>query len=105
MKKKMTLEEKIIEYEPEMDLEWKDMDDFGYLIIENKITTNTTTLRRINTFKSLVFGGNQNGIVGYGKGSGIEFDSAVERALKDLHQNLVCINLDPKNTFPVGMRT
>jgi len=69
----MTLEEKIIEYEPEMDLEWKNLDNFDYLVLHTKVTTNTTSLRRINKFKSLVFGGNVDGIIGYGKGTAVEF--------------------------------
>ena len=68
----MNLEDKIIEYEPEIDLEWKDLDDFKYMVMESKVTTNTTTLKRVNQFKALVFGGNTDGIVGYGKGTGIE---------------------------------
>lgn len=45
------------------------MEDFSFLVMDQRVTTNTTRLRRINKFKTLVFGGNKNGVVGYGKGN------------------------------------
>lgn len=54
----MTLEEKLIEYEPDLNLEWKNMEDFSYLVLDTWVTTNTTTLKWVNSFKALVFGGN-----------------------------------------------
>ena len=104
MKQKMSLEEKIVEYEPEICLEWKNLDNFNYFLLETKVTSNTTTLRRINSFKALVFGGNASGIVGYGKGTGTDFPTATDNAIKNLYTNLICINLDVLNTVPVSLR-
>ena len=36
--------------------------------LDFRVTTNTTTLKRINSYKTLVFGGNKKGVVGYGIG-------------------------------------
>ena len=100
MQQKMRLEDQIVRYAPDISLEWRHLESFQYLIMENKVTTNTTRLRRINTFKSLVFGGNTNGIIGYGKGTADNGDDALKRAVIDLKSNLVSINLDLINTFP-----
>lgn len=45
------------------------MENFSFLVMDQWVTTNTTRLRRINKFKTLVFGGNKNGVIGYGKGN------------------------------------
>lgn len=67
-KEKLQLEQQFFEYEDEINLNYKDMEDFEYRIMDRRITSNTTTLKRIRSFEALVFGGNFNGIVGYGKG-------------------------------------
>lgn len=76
------------------------MEDFTFLLMDQRVTTNTTSLRRINKFKSLVFGGNRSGVVGYGKGDANSQQESYDNAVFNLHQNLIQINLDPLNTFP-----
>ena len=101
----MKYEDSIIKYAPDINLDWTDMEDFSYLIMDKRVTTNTTSLRRINTFKVLVYGGNCNGIIGYGKGRGQNHIDALQRAVIDLKTNLVSINLDQFNTFPRPIRS
>lgn len=45
---KLSLEEKIYEYEDDINLKWKDLEDFDYIILDKNVTSNTKTLRRIN---------------------------------------------------------
>lgn len=77
----MSLEEKFYEYEDDINMTWKDLENFDYMIMDKNVTSNTKTLRRINSFEVLVFGGNCNGIVGYGKGKGNDFESALDRSV------------------------
>ena len=104
LNKKMDLEEKLYKYTPEINLEWRGLEDFDYIIMDTKVTSNTTTLKRITKFASFVYGGNTNGIVGYGKGTGNDLEEAFLRARFDLHRNLISLNLDVINTFPKGIR-
>lgn len=53
----------------------------------------------------LVFGGNSDGIIGYGKGKGIDFESALLGALKDLKRNMIALDMRPENTFPLKINT
>lgn len=101
----MTLEDKFCEYEGDVNLNWRDMDTFDYIIMDRNVTSNTKTLRRIQSFETLVFGGNCNGIVGYGKGKGNSFVDALDRAVMNLFTNLISINLDALNTFPKPIRS
>lgn len=64
----MTLEEKMIEYEEEAGIHWWNMEEFTFMKLDFRVTTNTTTLKRINSYKTLVFGGNRKGVIGYGIG-------------------------------------
>lgn len=54
---------------------------FTILILSKGVTTKTTTLERVNTFRYLVFMGNENGIIGYGIGKGAEFEQALDKAI------------------------
>jgi ribosomal protein S5 len=38
--------------------------------------------------------GNCNGVIGYGKGGGLDFEDALDKAVNDCKKNLVAINLD-----------
>lgn len=44
--------------------------------------------------------GNCNGIIGYGKGSGLDFEDALDKAVNDCKKNLISVNLDHYMTFP-----
>lgn len=56
-------------------------DDFLTLLIDNDVTTLTTKLNRVNHFRYLVFMGNANGVIGYGKGKGNSFEEALDNAM------------------------
>ena len=45
-------------------------DNFIMLLLDVKSNTKVTTLNRINSYKTLVFMGNGNGIISYAKGKG-----------------------------------
>lgn len=100
LQQKMQLEDQIVRYAPDLSLEWRHLETFQYIIMETKATSNTTRLRRVNSHKALVYGGNMNGIIGYGKGTADNPDDALLRAVVDLKSNLISINLDLINTFP-----
>jgi len=42
----------------------------------------------------LVFAGNGNGIIGYGKGRALEPDKAMKNAFRNLKRNLIILPLD-----------
>jgi ribosomal protein S5 len=44
--------------------------------------------------------GNCNGVIGYGKGGGLDFEDALDKAVNDCKKNLVAINLDHFLTLP-----
>jgi small subunit ribosomal protein S5 len=44
--------------------------------------------------------GNGNGVIGYGKGSGNNFEEAMDKALADCKKNLIAINLDHFLSLP-----
>ena len=52
----------------------------------------------------MLFGGNFNGIIGYGRGTGEGPFEAMELAKKNLFENLISINLDLYNTLPKPIR-
>lgn len=104
LNKKLDLEEKLYKYTPDINLEWRGLEDFQYIIMDTRVTSNTTTLKRITKFSSFVYGGNTAGIVGYGKGTGNDLEQAFSRARFDLHRNLISLNLDVLNTFPKSIR-
>lgn len=52
-----------------------------------------------------MFAGNTDGIIGYGKGQGLDFEVAFVSALKDLKKNLVALDIHQSNTFPLEIRT
>ena len=88
------------------DLEYKSIrkfienEDFLTLILARDTTTQVTTLQRINRFRYLVFTGNANGIIGYGKGKGLDFEEALVNAFRDVKRNLIAIPTDPFFTLP-----
>jgi small subunit ribosomal protein S5 len=49
---------------------FKIKDDFVIILLNVRSNTKVTTLNRINSYKTLLFMGNGNGIISYAKGSG-----------------------------------
>lgn len=79
---------------------------FVLLLLDKGVTTNVTTLNRVNHFRYLVFMGNMNGVIGYGKGKGGDFQTALKNAIHDCKKNLVAIPLDHfySLTTPIWVR-
>lgn len=88
-----------------------DGESFVILLLDRGVTTNVTTLNRVNHFRYLVFMGNANGVIGYGTGKGGNFETALNNAIKDCKKNLIAVPLDhfqtlttPIETWSNGMR-
>jgi len=62
-----------------------------------------TTLKRVNHYRYLIFVGNGNGIIGYGKGRGLDYEGALLNAYKEAKKNLIAVPTDPFMTFPYDM--
>ena len=54
------------------------------IFIDSDSVTNVTALNRVNARRVLLFIGNGNGIIGYGKGKGHDYEEAFEDAYKKL---------------------
>lgn len=70
------------------------------LLLDVKINTKITTLNRINSYKTLVFMGNGNGIISYAKGRGLTPGDSLERAIYLCKKNIIAIPRDIRCTFP-----
>ena len=79
-------------------------DDFMTFVISQDVTTLVTKLNRINHFRSLIFAGNANGVIGYGKGKGNDFEEAMKNAESNLKKNLIAIDLDHFCTLPIPIK-
>ena len=101
--KDLSFEDKLFKYRDYDDLVFDQEGEFRIMLMDQRVTSNTTSLRRINSFKALVYAGNCNGVIGYGKGRALNFKRAIQRAVGDCKQNLVAINLDLLNTMPQAM--
>ncbi|CAD8062498.1 unnamed protein product [Paramecium sonneborni] len=78
-------------------------DQFFTILIDRDTNTQVTTLQRINSFRQLIFIGNANGVIGFGKGKGKDFQTALTRARIDAKRNLVPISLDLWHTCPIPL--
>lgn len=58
----------------------------------------------MNHFRYIVFAGNSDGVVGYGKGQGLDFEGALTNAMRNLKKNLVALDLGEENTFPLQLK-
>jgi len=67
--------------------------DFTLIFIDSDNIANVTKLNRVMRRRVLLFIGNGNGVIGYGKGKGDDYESAFDNAFKSLKQNLIMINL------------
>lgn len=64
------------------------------IMLHQNTTTLVTKLNRINHFRSLIFAGNGNGVIGYGKGKGNDFEESMKAAQVNLKKNLIVVPLD-----------
>ncbi|CAK76316.1 unnamed protein product (macronuclear) [Paramecium tetraurelia] len=93
------------ESDPQNDkfVETQKMDQFFVILIDRDTNTQVTTLQRINSFRQVIFIGNGNGVIGYGKGKGKDFETALRRAKIDAKRNLVPVSLDLWHTCPIPL--
>lgn len=75
------------------------------LIMERDSTTLVTKLNRVNHFRYLVFMGNCNGVIGYGKGKGNDFETALIDAFRQCKKNLIALNLDHFQSLTAPIKT
>jgi small subunit ribosomal protein S5 len=86
-------------------LELYSNEDFLTLILSRDSTTLVTKLNRVNHFRYLIFMGNCNGVIGYGKGKGNDFESALQDAVRQCKKNLIALNLDHFRTLTAPIYT
>ena len=79
-----------------------DPNEFTLIFLDSDSVTNVTSLNRVNHRRVLIFVGNGNGLIGYGKGKGEDYESAFDNAFKKMRENLVCLSLDIR--FPTSKR-
>lgn len=77
--------------------------EFMGLFLYSGTTTLVTTLNRINHYRVLIFAGNMNGIVGYGKGKALDMEEAMVKANNNLKRNLISIPIDHFNSSPLDI--
>ena len=76
--------------------------DFTMIFLDADFTTNITFQKRVQSRRVLIFMGNQNGVIGYGKGKGSDYQDAYNHSFRDAKNNLIALRLDsfvnPQNT-------
>jgi len=90
-------------FEPQKD-EIFNPRDFTLIFIDSDSVTNVTTLNRINSRRVLIFCGNGNGIISYGKGKAEDYENAFNQAFKNMRNNLVCLSHDINFSSPKVMQ-
>lgn len=74
------------------------------LLLNVRSNTKVTTLNRINSYKTLIFMGNGNGIISYAKGRGLTPVESLERAVYLCKRNLIAIPRDSRCTLPLPIK-
>lgn len=77
---------------------------FTLLFMETDSTTLVTKLNRINHRRVLVFVGNGSGVISYGKGKGVDYQTAFQSAYIELKKNLIVIDLDEMATMTAPLK-
>ena len=70
------------------------------LLLERNISTKITTLNRITFYRTLLFMGNGNGLISYGKSRALTPEKSMTNAILELKKNIIAIPLDPACTMP-----
>lgn len=86
-------------FEPAKD-EIFDPREFTLVFLASDSVTNVTSLNRVNARRVLIFVGNGNGLISYGKGKAEEYEQAFDNAFKKARQNLVCLDIEDVFTSP-----
>lgn len=89
-------------FEPQRD-EIFDPGDFTVVFMASDSVTNVTSLNRVNQRRVLIFIGNGNGLISYGKGKAGEYEGAFDNAFKKARQNMVCLHLEEIFTTPYSL--
>lgn len=80
---------------------WFDIDDdFIMILIERNTSTKVTTLNRINYYRTLLFMGNGNGLISYGKSRDLTPEGSMTKAIIECKRNIIAIPLDNTCTMP-----
>jgi len=74
--------------------------EFTLVFLASDSVTNVTSLNRVNARRVLIFVGNGNGLISYGKGKAEEYEQAFDNAFKKARQNLVCLDIEEVFTSP-----
>lgn len=70
------------------------------ILLDRNTSTKVTTLNRINYFRTLLFMGNGNGLISYGKSRALTPELSMTRAILECKKNIIAIPLDPVCTLP-----
>jgi ribosomal protein S5 len=80
---------------------WFDVeDDFIMILLERNISTKVTTLNRINFYRTLLFMGNGNGLISYGKSRDLTPEGSMTKAILECKRNIIAVPLDETCTMP-----
>jgi len=82
------------------DKECFDSSEFHIMFLDADTVTNVTTLNRVSSRRVLLYMGNMDGIISYGKGYGNDYADAYECAVENCKRNLIAIPLDQHYTNP-----
>lgn len=77
---------------------------FTLMFLDADFITNITKLKRVSHRRVLLFLGNGEGIMGYGRGVGEDYRSAYANAIQKCKKNMIIINRDPMMTWPQNVR-
>lgn len=77
-----------------------DPNEFTLIFFDADSVTNVTSLNRVNHRRILIFVGNGNGLISFGKGKGEDYEAAFDNAFKKMRANMVCLQLDSGHTWP-----
>jgi len=81
-----------------------DPSEFTLLFMETDSVCLVTKLNRINHRRVLIFIGNGDGVISYGKGKGIDYQDAFQNAFIEMKKNLICIDIDHFMSFSAPLQ-
>ncbi len=74
------------------------------MFLDADFMTNVTKLRRVSHRRVLLFISNCEGILGYGRGLGVDYESAYKDSLVQCKKNLIIMNKDDLFTWPSSIK-
>lgn len=79
--------------------------EFTLLFMETDSVTLVTKLNRVNHRRVLVFIGNGNGVISYGKGKGLDYQAAFASSYRELKKNMIVVDLDEMATMTAPLKS